>query len=42
MEGVFVERLGGGDAVATLEEPGALRWEGRDFVEVFHGPGSWG
>jgi len=42
VQGVLVEGLGGGDAVATLEEPGALGREGRDVVEVFHGPGSSG
>jgi hypothetical protein len=36
VEGVLVESLRGGDALATLEEFRALRWEGRDFVEVFH------
>jgi len=42
VQGVLVEGLGGGDAVATLEEPGALGREGWDVVEVFHGPGSSG
>jgi hypothetical protein len=34
---VFVERFSGSDAVSALEEPGTVRREGRDFVEVFHG-----
>src|SRR5208337_807088 len=42
VQGVLVEGLGGGDAVATLKEPGALCREGRDVVEVFHGFGSSG
>jgi len=42
VQGVLVEGLGGGDAVATLKEPGALGREDRDVVEVFDGPGSSG
>jgi hypothetical protein len=42
VESVLVERLGGGDAIATLEELGALGREGRNFVKVFHGSGSPG
>src|SRR5271165_6835723 len=42
VKGVLVEGLGGGDAVATLEELGALSREGRDFFEVFHGSTSSG